>query len=53
MREKISGKVTEWILEICYGSEVMQQNVGWELIYPPFGSMCANLPLLGVGVSKA
>ena len=27
VRENICGKVTEGILEICYGSEVMQQKV--------------------------
>ena len=28
VREKTLGKVTEGILEICYGSRVMQQKVG-------------------------
>ena len=35
VREKILGKVTEGILEICCGSRVMQQKVGLGVnIYP-------------------
>ena len=35
VREKILGKVTEGILEICYGSGVMQQKVGLGGNLPP------------------
>jgi len=42
VREKIFGKVTEGILEVCYGSGVMQQKVGLGVNIPPLGSMCVN-----------
>ena len=40
VREKILGKVTKGILEICYGSMGMQQNVGLGEIYPPPLVLC-------------
>ena len=43
VRENILGKVTEEILEICYGSGVMQQKVGMGVNIPPLGSMCVKL----------
>ena len=42
--EKILGKVTEGIFEICYGLGVMQQKVGLGVnLPPPPGSMRVNL----------
>ena len=35
VREKILGKVTKGILEICHGSGVMQQKVGLGSFLPP------------------
>ena len=35
VREKILGKVTEGIFEICYGSGVMHQKVGLGVNLPP------------------
>ena len=35
VREKILRKVTKGILEICYGSGVMQQKVGLGVNLPP------------------
>ena len=45
VREKILGKVTKGILEICYGSGVTRQKVGLgvNLSPPPPGSMCVNM----------
>ena len=41
VREKILGKVTKGILEICYGSGVMQQKVSLGSFYP-LGGMSVN-----------
>ena len=45
-RNKLHGNVREkilgGILEICYGSGVMQQKVGLGVNIPPLGSMCVN-----------